>query len=177
MKLLKSIILFLTVTALVNCSGTDDVPVFELTSGNLNGTYEVTQLRGENKTSTMASGQTVDIATESFDGDTFQVALVLSSNGSFTYSGAYRKVTVTTLNNGSAPVQETSIITEDSSGTYSLDALNKRITFTDTNTGVINGIFDITSFNENQLVLSKESESTDNQITTTEKITITLERQ
>ncbi|SNR17760.1 hypothetical protein [Tenacibaculum jejuense] len=177
MKLLKSFILFVAFATLASCGGDDDAPVFELTTENFAGTYAVTKLRGTNKTSTTASGQTVDISTESYEGDTFQVDLVLSANGSFTYSGEYREVAVTKLNNGSAPVQETSIETENSSGTYTLDSLNRRVTFTDTNIGVINGIFEITSFSANTLVLSKEAEATDNQITTTEEITITFERQ
>ncbi|WP_442264882.1 hypothetical protein ACSIGC_11065 [Tenacibaculum sp. ZS6-P6] len=176
MKLLKSFFLFFAFATLISCGSDDNTPVFELTSENFTGTYAVTKLRGTNKTSTTASGQVVDISTESYEGDTFQVDLILSTNGTFTYSGEYREVAVTTLNNGSAPVQETSIETENSSGTYTLDVLNKRVTFSDTNTGVIHGIFEITSFSANTLVIRKESETTDNQITTTEEITITFER-
>ncbi len=178
MKLLKSFILLFSLASIViSCGDDNDTPSFDLSSDNITGTYAITKLIASKEETTTTSGETVKVSDTSVKGDTFQIDLVLSTNGTYTISGEYRRVSVITVNNGSAPKEEAKIITIDGSGNYVLNSSDKEITLnsSDSDDSFV-GTYKIVSFNEKLLAISKETEIVDKEDTVTEKIEITFER-
>lgn len=177
MKLLKSIILLFAITIFTSC-GDDEVvpPSFPFNTENITATYKMKALKATDKESVITSGQTVDVSTTTTTGDTFQVNLILLADKTFTVKGEYRHVSTVTLNNGSAPKQETGITTVDDNGTYSLNLTDNEIIFNNNGSSRFEGTYKIDSFGQNSLVISQKQEEVDGQLKSTFEVSISFDR-
>ncbi|MCB0464107.1 MAG: hypothetical protein KDC78_00320 [Aequorivita sp.] len=177
MKLTKLIFLFVLTLAAVSCSKDDnnDPEPYNLTNANLAGTYKISAVSGNSTSTTNVSGTTVTIATTTVVGDTFQVSIIFNENGTYTATGQYRIVTTITPT-GQDPIVSEEILVVDSSGSYSVNSSNQTITFNSNDDSFVEGLFDVTLFNNTTFNLMQEDVTTDGGITTTSEANINLTR-
>ena len=176
MKFFKFILVLLITVSITGCSNNNsNEPLFVLSNANIAGTYDVTSHSLNTAISTTSNGITFEVGSIEANGDTFQLDLVMKSNGTFTLNGAYRVVAVTKFVSGDQ-VDKTEIINIDSSGKFSINSLENTITFSGTE-GLLKGALDVTVFNENFFSLSKEEEVTDGNETLDVSTRISFTRQ
>lgn len=148
MKILKSIlILTLFSVALTSCSSDDDGgSSFELTAANFAGNYSLNFYEDTEIETRTINGGTIVTTIESV-GDTFtNSVLTLNADGTYVDKSSYR-ITETTTLTGNPTTTETFIVSETTTGTYTLDTVNKTVTFD-------GDIFNITRFRETELRLT-----------------------
>ncbi len=176
MKLTKLIFLFALAIATVSCGSDDDgATTYNLTNANLAGTYKISDLSANSTSTTNVSGTTVTVATATVEGDTFQVSVVFNANGSYTAVGQYRIVTTVTPT-GQDPIIEEEIIVVDSNGSYSLNEVNQTISLNPEDDDFIEGLFDVTLFNNTTFNIKQEDVTTDGGITTSTEAILKLTR-
>lgn len=178
MKKLKFILLLFISATILSC-GDDSTPVvFSLSNVNVAGSYDINSITYEEvETVTSSSGNSSIILTtirgiaDSFD----DINFVLNSNGTYTASGKYRIVITETPNVGS-PITDNEIIVFDADGSYQLDTVNNTITFNQQNGDFIEGVFNISTFNQNSVIMGQEDIDIDGNTTLTFKGNISLVR-
>lgn len=146
-------ILFLSIS-LVACSNSDDdgdAP-FVLNLSNLAGTYALNFFEVDLRQTIEFQGIPITSVTD-IVGDTFQVELILNENGSYAIEGEYRITATTTVAGETETVTE--IVTVDDSGTFTLDNDQETLTIDSTNP-LLEGVYQISLFNETQLNLTQE---------------------
>ena len=177
MKIFKFILILFITVSMTSCSDDTSEPTITLSNTNIAGTYEISSLNIEEiESATSSAGVTVELSRNTKIGDTFQVNLVIKSNGTFTASGEYRSAStvVPTPTNG----QETpKIIIINSSGSYEINTSLNTINFTQNEGNFIDGSFDITTFNETTVIMNQEATDTQGGITNKIKTNITFTRQ
>lgn len=181
MKILKFILVVYISLAFTSCSDDSAEAPFSLSKDNLAGTYNINSLSIYTTVTsvTEVSGISVPftVATSTSIGDTFQVVFVLSENGSYSASGAYRIVSTITPAVGS-PVTNTEIINFSDSGTYQLNTTNNTITFNASTGGdFIEGTLDVVTFNETTVSFTQELEEEIDATTAAIKASISFTRQ
>lgn len=174
MKNLKFILLFAISIAMLSCGDDDDgSSSSDLTIDNIAGTYNLTFLESTFvEVEQINAGGTATTTTEEV-GDTFQDSnIVLNSNGTYTTDFQYRVVITTTSTQDDAETtEETEILTESDSGTYTIDEENETITFDN------ESIANITRFNGEDLRLEFNDVFVENDFTETITTELRFERQ
>ncbi|QVY64649.1 hypothetical protein [Polaribacter sp. Q13] len=152
MKLLKSILVLFIAISITSCSSDDDNSL-ELVATNLVGSYNLTAYKSvETEIATASNGNESTLSTTTKTGSTFKVVVELKADGTYSIDGNF----ILTPNKGEQNVE---IIT--SSGNYSLNATDKKITLIASEDGsFVGGSFDIKSFNEDKMVLKQTVEGT-----------------
>lgn len=147
------VLLFLSIS-LVACSNSDDdgEAPFVLNLSNLAGTYGLNFFEVDLRQTIEFQGIPITSVTD-IVGDTFQVELILNQNGSYAIEGEYR-ITATTTVAGETET-ETEIVTVDDSGNFTLDNDQQTLTI-DSSNPLLDGIYQISLFNETQLNLTQE---------------------
>ncbi|WP_166385917.1 hypothetical protein [Polaribacter sp. 11A2H] len=153
MKLLKSFLILFIAISITSCSSDDDNNSFELVATNLVGSYNLTAYKSvETEIATASNGNESTLSTTTKTGSSFKVVVELKANGTYSIDGNF----ILTPNNGEQNVE---IIA--SSGNYSLNATDKKITLIASEDGAfVGGSFDIKSFNEDKMVLKQTVEGT-----------------
>lgn len=156
MKLLKSLFVLFVAVSLISCSSDDDNNQFVLNNANLSGTHSITYFTTSDTETTNVNG--LDVVSEfTTVGDTFQITVVFSENGTYVIDGEYR-------NNYVVKVAG-QIIDE---GFEIIDVTNETGDYTTNNSTmeiVLDGeTFDVTLFNENELRIVSEDSYTENDI-------------
>ncbi|PWG06027.1 hypothetical protein [Polaribacter aquimarinus] len=167
MKAFKYIITFFVATiTLIACSdNNDNIVALDLSATNVSGTYKISSLNADVTNTTVTQGATVIISTAKITSDTFEVDFVLNKNGKFTVKGQYRKINTVTAANGDVTVIP-KIINIDNSGSYTINTINRTISFNAINDNLLKGIFDVNFFNEDTLTVTQDSEAIDGSIST-----------
>lgn len=182
MKLLKFIFLLCITVSITSCndSSSDETEIpLNLSNKNIAGTYNINSIIINTKVTsvTEVSGVSVpyNIASSISTGDTFQFAFTLNSNGTYTASGQYRIVSTITPEVGKE-VTNLEIISSTDSGTFALNSVDAKITFTSSTTGFLSGTFHILIFNETTLSLNQEIAEVEDAITREIKTNISFIR-
>lgn len=174
MKLLKSFILLFTFVSFISCGDDDDAPSFDLSTGNLAGSFSVNELEEDDKKSTIVSGVTVNVSTATAKGSVFQIAVTIGSNNTYSATGTFLYKKTETIT-GTSPVDTERIITLNESGTYSLNTTDRKINFISSGSSdLLNGLYEITRFTETNLSLKQNDSKTENGITTETETVISL---
>ncbi|KOY51534.1 hypothetical protein [Polaribacter dokdonensis] len=177
MKNIKFILFLCLSTIFVSCGDDNNDTPLLLTNANLAGSYSIGSLTGEEQeTATSSSGAVVDLATSNIVGDTFQVDLLINTNGTYSISGLYREVKNTTPNGGST-TETTSILTTDTNGTYQLNGINNTITFTPINGDFLADTFNVNNFNSTIFSINQEGSEASGSNTITSSVTIDFVRE
>tara|TARA_B100000809_G_scaffold265773_1_gene325670 strand:- start:11742 stop:12245 length:504 start_codon:yes stop_codon:yes gene_type:complete len=155
MKLLKSLFVLFVAVSIISCSS-DDSNQYTLNNANLSGTHSITMLNSSETETTNVNG--LDIVTVSTTvGDTFQVIIVFSEDGTYAINGEYRIGYVTTVagqivNEGFEIIDFT-----NETGNYTTNDSLMEIEF-DGET------YDVTLFNANELRMVTQNIYTNNGI-------------
>jgi hypothetical protein len=127
-----------------------------VTNVNVDGTHGLTFLQSEGTISANVAGVTVN-GTISIIGDTFQTTIAFQEAGTYIINGQYRIVSTITL--GGEVIEESEILSfNNESGTYSTDPIGKTITFTGPD--AIDGVWNVITFNQGQLVITNTTTQT-----------------
>ncbi|KGL62272.1 hypothetical protein [Polaribacter sp. Hel1_85] len=175
MKFFKFILILFITVSITSCSSDSEEPTITLSNANIAGTYNISKLTINSTISTTTNGVTFDVGTIDVVGDTFQVDLVMNSNGTFTSSGAYRVITKTKLISGDQ-FEDIEIINLNGSGNYTINATDSSITFSGTE-DLLEGKLNVATFNETTIVLEKEEEVIEGNNTIDASGNFTLARQ
>ena len=171
MKILKQLFLIVLIVSLVSCDSDDDSGTpYLLTNANFAGIYNLNFLLANVETTGVISGVPFTVPSTS-EGSVFQVETSFNQNGTYTLVGQFL-LTITIA--GSNPTPE--IINLDENGTFQLNDTAKTITINSTQE-LLNGTFDVTLFNENELRMVNEKTEVDGSITTDSVIEIRFTRQ
>lgn len=152
MKLLKSLLVLFIAVSITSCSSNEDNS-FELVSTNLVGTYKLTAYKSvETETATSSTGTETKLSETTKIGGSFTVDVTLNTDKTYSIDGNF----IVTSNNGD---NEQAVVILASNGTYNLNEVSKTITLTALTDGaLVDGKFDIKTFNENKIVLKQEVE-------------------
>ena len=176
MKSLKIISFLFVLLAFINCGDDNATPPFLLSKTNLEGSYNIGSLTGQEKEDAKSSsGAIVNLSTTNIVGDIFQLNLNLNSIGNYTATGSYSVVSTTTDANGDSS-EEKQIFNADASGNFQLNTTANTITFNQTSGDFIEGVYTITTFNETTVTLTQEDVEEDGSLIYTRNITITFVR-
>lgn len=166
MKLIKYILILFIATTFTNCGSNDSEPTLTLSTANIAGTYNISNLNTEAVLTTeVTPGVPVTISTIKIKGDTFQIDFVLNASGSYSASGQYRIETTVIPVSGSQTVTA-SIVNFSDSGTFNVNTTNSTITFTSSKGDFLSGTFKVVTFNESTFTLTQESEEFNDPIKT-----------
>ena len=170
MKLLKFIFFLSFIVLFTNCSDDNAYATpFILSNENIVGTYNISELNIETKvtSATDVAGVLIPftVATSISNGDIFQFAFVLNSDGTFSASGQFVIETEVTPATGDV-VTNQEILNNINSGTYTLNSENAKITFVSSTGDFLKGTYNILTFNETVLSLNQEIEEVVDTITT-----------
>lgn len=132
-----SLLLFIT-----SCKKDDDGNTeFSLTSENFAGTYRVSSFNEVTHDVDIDNGVETNTTT-TLVGDSFLGTYVFNADGTFVMDAQYN-ITETVVVENDPPVVDTYTITDDFSGTYSVNAANETLTIT----YVYNGFEDTSTYN------------------------------
>jgi hypothetical protein len=147
MKLLKSFLILFIAISITSCSSDDDNS-FELTATNLVGSYNLTIYKSvETEIATSSTGNESTLSTTTKIGSTFNVVVELNANGTYSIDGNF----ILTPNEG-----EQNVVIIASSGNYSLNATDEKITLTASeDEAFVGGEFGIASFTEDKMKLKQ----------------------
>ena len=156
MKLLKSLIVLFVAVSIISCSSDDDSTQYTLNNANLSGTHSITLINSSETETTNING--LDVVTVfTTVGDTFQVIVVFSEDGTYVINGEYRVNYVTTVAG--------QIVDE---GSEIIDITNQTGDYTTNNALMeieLDGeTYDVTLFNANELRMVSEDIYTENDI-------------
>ena len=170
MKLLKFIFFSSFIMLFTNCSDDNAYATpFILSNENIVGTYNISELNIKTKatSTTDVAGVLIPftVATSISNGDVFQFAFVLNSDGTFSASGQFVIETEVTPVSGDV-VTNQEIVNNTNSGTYTLNSENAKITFVSSTGDFLKGTYNILTFNETVLSLNQEIEEVVDTITT-----------
>jgi hypothetical protein len=152
MKYIKKLFLFSFIFLIFACNSDDDGNQFLLNNENIAGLYDMVFFNGNIETTVEIQGIPVTAVT-TIVGDTFQVDVNFTQNGTYSIEGEYRITTTTTA--GGNTETDTEIVLVNDAGTYQTDANEQTITLT-SNFDEFDGIFDVTLFNETQVRMVQE---------------------
>jgi len=169
MKLLKFIFFLSFIVLFANCSDDNAYATpFILSNENIVGTYNISELNIETKvtSTTDVAGVLIPftVATSTSNGDIFQFAFVLNSDGTFSASGQFVLETEVTPATGDV-VTNQEILNNINSGTYTLNSENAKITFVSSTGDFLEGTYNILIFNKTTLSLNQEIEELSGAIT------------
>jgi hypothetical protein len=169
MKLLKFIFFSSFIVLFANCSDDNAYATpFILSNENIVGTYNISELNIETKvtSTTDVAGVLIPftVATSTSNGDIFQFAFVLNSDGTFSASGQFVLETEVTPATGDV-VTNQEILNNINSGTYTLNSENAKITFVSSAGDFLEGTYNILIFNKTTLSLNQEIEELSGAIT------------
>ena len=169
MKILKFIFFLSFILLITSCSDDNaDTTPFILSNENIIGTYNISELNIETKvtSTTDVAGVLIPftVATSISNGDIFQFAFVLNSDGTFSASGQFVIETEVTPATGDVVTNE-EILNNTNSGTYTLNSENAKITFVSSIGDFLEGTYNILLFNETTLSLNQEIEQLSGAIT------------
>tara|TARA_B110001452_G_scaffold19453_1_gene15675 strand:- start:3 stop:545 length:543 start_codon:yes stop_codon:yes gene_type:complete len=169
MKLLKFIFFLSFIVLFTNCSDDNAYTTpFILSNENIVGTYNISELNIETKvtSTTDVAGVLIPftVATSTSNGDIFQFAFVLNSDGTFSASGQFVLETEVTPATGDV-VTNQEILNNINSGTYTLNSENAKITFVSSTGDFLEGTYNILIFNKTTLSLNQEIEELSGAIT------------
>ena len=156
-----TLLVLLVATTFIGCKSDDDNNSFLLNAENIAGTYGISLLESSTNTTAEIAGIPVT-ATATVVGDTFQVDVTFNADGTYVAEGQYR-ITTTVTADGMTET-DTEIIVLDETGSYTVNANNETISF-DASTDFPSGVFNVTTFTENQLTLEQEFSQTEQGIT------------
>jgi len=176
MKTLKFILFAVISSTILSCADNSTEPELILSNESLAGNYNVIVLDSDIETSTIVANVPVTVANASLVGDTFQVDVVINTDGTFTAGGQYRVVsTITPV--GTPPITETEILTfEPTSGSYILNTLDNTITFSSQDVSLLEGTFNVIVFNETTFTLNQQVEEIVGDLTVRANVNLSLER-
>ena len=169
MKILKFIFFLSFILLITSCSDDNaDTTPFILSNENIIGTYNISELNIETKvtSTTDVAGVLIPftVATSISNGDIFQFAFVLNSDGTFSASGQFVIETEVTPATGDV-VTNQEILNNINSGTYTLNSENAKITFVSSTGDFLEGTYNILIFNKTTLSLNQEIEELSGAIT------------
>jgi hypothetical protein len=169
MKLLKFIFFSSFIVLFTNCSDDNAYATpFILSNENIVGTYNISELNIETKvtSATDVAGVLIPftVATSISNGDIFQFAFVLNSDGTFSASGQFVLETEVTPATGDV-VTNQEILNNINSGAYTLNSENAKITFVSSTGDFLEGTYNILIFNKTTLSLNQEIEELSGAIT------------
>ena len=176
MKKIKYIFFAVITATILSCADNSTEPELILSNESLAGNYNVIVLDSDIETSTIVANVPVTVANASLVGDTFQVDVVINTDGTFTAGGQYRVVsTITPV--GTPPITETEILTfEPTSGSYILNTLDNTITFSSQDVSLLEGTFNVIVFNETTFTLNQQVEEIVGDLTVRANVNLSLER-
>ncbi|MFY9241612.1 MAG: hypothetical protein WAO74_01140 [Polaribacter sp.] len=177
MKKLKIIFILFIAVSLPSCSDGDSKTIaFDFSVANVSGSYKLKTLTANLTNTAVTQGVVAPISTATEIGDTFNANLTLNANGTFNLKGNYRIVTAVTPTGGST-TNNAEIIILDDSGTYTINAQTRTISFASTNTQLLEGEYKVTIFSETTLSLTQASTEVNGGITTKTDATIVFDKQ
>lgn len=170
MKIFKFILVLFITVSMTSCSDDAGEPTISLSNANIAGTYEINSFtKEENEVATGSNGASVNLSTTSTIGNIFKLTFVINSNGTYTAIGQYT-IDFTITPNGGSQETDFDIIDIEASGSFEINTTNNKITFTPTTStkdNFINGVFDVSTFNETTLSITQEIEEINSQLTST----------
>ena len=170
MKIIKYLFVLIVIVSLASCKSDDDNETpYLLINENFSGQYNLNFLVANVETTVIIGGNPVVVPSTS-EGSVFQVDTSFNLNGTYSLGGQFLLTTTIT---GSGATNE--IIDLDENGSYQLNDTAKTITIT-SNEEFLNGTFDVTLFNENELRIKSEKTTTDGDVTTESVIEIRFTR-
>jgi len=170
MKIIKYLFVLIVIVSLASCKSDDDNDTpYLLINENFSGLYNLNFLVANVETTVIIGGNPVVVPSTS-EGSVFQVDTSFNLNGTYSLGGQFLLTTTIT---GSGATNE--IIDLDENGSYQLNDTAKTITIT-SNEEFLNGTFDVTLFNENELRIKSEKTTTDGDVTTESVIEIRFTR-
>ena len=170
MKIIKYLFVLIVIVSLASCKSDDDNDTpYLLINENFSGLYNLNFLVANVETTVIIGGNPVVVPSTS-EGSVFQVDTSFNLNGTYSLGGQFLLTTTIT---GSGATDE--IIDLDENGSYQLNDTAKTITIT-SNEEFLNGTFDVTLFNENELRIKSEKTTTDGDVTTESVIEIRFTR-
>ena len=170
MKIIKYLFVLIVIVSLASCKSDDDNDTaYLLINENFSGLYNLNFLVANVETTVIIGGNPVVVPSTS-EGSVFQVDTSFNLNGSYSLGGQFLLTTTIT---GSGATNE--IIDLDENGSYQLNDTAKTITIT-SNEEFLNGTFDVTLFNENELRIKSEKTTIDGDVTTESVIEIRFTR-
>ena len=170
MKLLKFIFFSSFLLLIISCNDDNaDTTPFILSNENIVGTYNISELNIETKvtSTTDVAGVLIPftVATSISNGDVFQFAFVLNSDGTFSASGQFVIETEVKVELTGDVVTNQEIVNNTNSGTYTLNSENAKITFVSSTGDFLEGTYNILIFNKTTLSLNQEIEELSGAIT------------
>ena len=170
MKIIKYLFVLIVIVSLASCKSDDDNDTpYLLINENFSGLYNLNFLVANVETTVIIGGNPVVVPSTS-EGSVFQVDTSFNLNGTYSLGGQFLLTTTIT---GSGATDE--IIDLDENGSYQLNDTAKTITIT-SNEEFLNGTFDVTLFNENELRIKSEKTTIDGDVTTESVIEIRFTR-
>ena len=170
MKIIKYLFVLIVIVSLASCKSDDDNDTpYLLINENFSGLYNLNFLVANVETTVIIGGNPVVVPSTS-EGSVFQVDTSFNLNGTYSLGGQFLLTTTIT---GSGATNE--IIDLDENGSYQLNDTAKTITIT-SNEEFLNGTFDVTLFNENELRIKSEKTTIDGDVTTESVIEIRFTR-
>ncbi|NNM22980.1 MAG: hypothetical protein HKO54_05455 [Flavobacteriaceae bacterium] len=154
MKPIKNLlILIIAIPMLLACKKDDNggESAFLLSKANIAGSHDLTYLTSNIEQTFEVNGIPVN-STTTIVGDTFQVVVVFSEDGTYAAEGQYRITTTITV--AGMTETDTEIIVLDETGTFQLDANTQTITF-DGGSEFGDGTFEFALFNENEMRITQ----------------------
>ncbi len=176
MKTIKNLLILIIAITFINCSDDNTALTYTLSYENIAGTYDIQSLSVNTKTTTEIGGFPVTVNANGV-GNTFQVDLVMNQDRTYSIKGEHVFV-VTVSGPGIPPTTDTEIILIDEAGTYTIDDTNNTVTFVDQNADFLDGVLNVTVFNENTFTLTQEVEETEplTQTTITANLSVSFSR-
>ncbi len=173
MKLLRPLFACIMIVSLFSCKSDDDNNQFILTYENLAGLYDLVLLNGTIETTVDVEGIPVTAVT-TIVGDTFQIETTFNQNGTYHIEGEYR-VTVTVTVAGTTETN-TEIIVLNENGTYQIDTNAQTVTISGFG-DLLDGTFEVTLFNENEIRLFQEKSTIEDGVVTDSVFELRFTRQ
>lgn len=152
------------------------MPKLPFSESNIIGTFNIQSINEEIIATVVTSDVEVEVSRTKSRADTFEVDFTLNDDGTYTVSGAYRKINTVTPTGKSSETTAT-IITITDSGVFSVNKIENKVTFNAKTKEFLNGTYLVTDFSDKMFTLQKEDVTVKDQITANSDIEISFVRQ
>lgn len=176
MKLTKYLVITCLFISFFGCTEKKELPELPFSESNVIGTFNIRSINEEIIATVITSDVEVEVSRTKSRADTFEVNFILKDDGTYTVSGAYRKINTVTPTGQSSETTAT-IITLTDSGIFLVNEIENKITFTAKTKDFLDGTYLVSDFSEENFTLQKETITVQDQITAASDIEISFVRQ
>lgn len=176
MKFTKHLITTCLFISFLSCTEKKELPELPFSESNVIGEFNMLSVDEQIIATVITSDVEVEVSRTKSRADTFEINFILNDDGTYTVSGAYRKINTVTPTGQSSETTAT-IITLTDSGTFLVNEIENKITFTAKTKEFLDGTYLVSDFTEESFTLQKETITVQDQITATSDIEISFVRQ